>query len=116
MSEQNIPVVSLEAQEFVLLGYMTPDLVGGDSLEETKTASQQIDDRTVCHGAAVGGASRLQHLNGFGFGTAQELVEQPGLADARIAHEHSNRALTVDGSVVDLGETLELSIAARQRC
>src|SRR5262249_34673906 len=102
--------------EFMLLGYMTPDLVGSDSFEETKTASQQIDDRTVCHGAAVGGASRLQHLNGLGLDPTQKLVEQSRFAHARIAHEYGNCALTIDGPAVDFGEKLELSIAARERC
>src|SRR5262245_25208798 len=116
MREQDMPLFPLEAQELVLFGHVTSDLVGGNSLEETETASQQIDDRTVRHGTAVGSASCFQHLIGFDLESAQELVEQAGLAHARIAHEHGNRALPVDGPAVDFGETLELSIAAGERC
>ena len=105
MGEQDTPLLPLQAQELVLLGHMTTDLVGGDSLEETETASQQIDDRTVRHGAAVRGAGRLQHLNCFGLDPAQELVQQARLADPRMAHEHRDRALAVEGPAVDFGET-----------
>src|SRR5262245_55281921 len=95
---------------------MTPDLVGGNTFEETETASQQVDDRAVRHRASVGCARRLQHLNGLGLDPTQELVEQSGFAHARIAHEHRNRALTIGGPSVDFSEMLKLSIAARERC
>src|SRR4030095_5652153 len=105
VGEQDAPLLPFQAQELVLLGHTTPDLVGSDSLEETETTSQKIDDRTVRHGAAVGGAGRLEDLDFFGLEPAQELVEQPGFPDPRIAHEQRDRALAVDRAAVDFGET-----------
>jgi hypothetical protein len=114
-ASKDVSFLALQAHEFVLLGYATPDLVRGDTLEEAETATQEIDDRTIRHGATVGGARRLQHLNRFGLEAAQKLVEQPGFAHAGIAHEQRDGALPLDAAAVDLGETLELEIPADQR-
>ena len=45
----------------------------------------------------------------------QELVEQPGFADARVADDHCDGALAVGGVAVQRGEGLELALAADQR-
>ncbi len=87
------------------LRHSAPNLLAGDSLEETEVIPQQIHDRPVCHGAAIGGAGRLQHLDDFRLDAVQELVEQPGFADTRIAFEQRDGTLAVDGPAVDPGET-----------
>ena len=62
VSEQDVAFLAVEAQELVLFGARRSGSRRPRLSDEAEAASQQVDDRTVRHGAAVGGAGRLQHL------------------------------------------------------
>ena len=92
-----------------------PELLAGDPLQEPEVAPQQLDDRTVCHRAAVRHARRL-HLEGArGIKPAQELVEQARLAHARLSRQQHNGALAIAGAPPGGIQQLELSLAPDQR-
>ncbi len=76
VGEQNGLLVSLQAQELKLLGNAAPDFLGGAPIGETEVSSEELHDRTIRHGAAIGDAGRLQLEDSGRVESAQELVEQ----------------------------------------
>ena len=85
VGEQDDRLLSLQAQELQLLGHAASDPLAADPLREIEVAPQQLHDRAVRHGAAEGHAGRLQLEGSFRLEPAQELVEQAGFADPRVA-------------------------------
>src|SRR2546425_5347136 len=115
VAEQDRPLLSLQAQELKLFGNMAPDLLPRGPERETEVSPQQLKDRAVRHGAAVRYAGRLELESSGCIEPVQELVEQPRVADARVADDHCDGALAVGGAAVQRGEGLELARATDQR-
>src|SRR3989442_6211485 len=115
VAERDRPVLSLQAQELKLFGNMAPDLLPRGPERETEVSPQQLKDRAVRHGAAVRYAGRLELESSGCIEPVQELVEQPGFADARVADDHCDGALAVGGVAVPRGEGLARAPAAHQR-
>ena len=115
VGEQDGPVVSVESQQLKPLGDTRPDLLAAHPLGENQTPSDELQDGTVGHGAAVRHAGGFELQESEPFVTAQELVQQAGLADARVTFEQRDGALAGGGPLVGLCEALDLALTADQR-
>ena len=115
VGEQDGALLPLQAQALQFLGDAAPDLLATAPLDEAEVAPQQLHDRAVRHGAAIGGAGRLQLEASRRLDAVQELVQQPGFADPRIAHEQRDGALAGGSLAVESDERPELLLAADQR-
>ena len=80
------------------------------AVADLEVALEQIDDRQIGRGLAVGHRAGLHHQPALGAVGVGELVEQPRLAHSRLAHDGHHLALALPGAGQRLGQHLELAL------
>ena len=114
VGQQHGWLFALEAERAKPIDHALPDLLSGHPLLQGQVPPNKLEDRAVRNRVAIRDARSLELEDALPVQAAQELVDQPRLADAGLADQHDDRAVAIGGLPVPGGEPYELAIASDQ--
>ena len=98
-----------------LAGDLLADLSVRVAVVDGEVRLQHVDDRKVARGLSVGHRVRLEHERSLRPMRSGELVEQPGLAHARLADDRDDLPSTVARLLMGAPEQVHLGVPADER-
>jgi hypothetical protein len=105
-------LVTLEAECAKPVDHALPDLLWGHPVLQGQVPPNELEDRAVRNRLAIRDARSLELEDALPIQAPQELVDQPGLADAGLADQHHDRAVASGRLPEPGGQPFELEIAS----